>query len=293
MANYRAQYEPVARAEAAAAGIDPDIFVRQIMQESGFNPAARSGAGAQGIAQIMPATARGWHVNPADPHAALRAAAQHDAIALKQYGGDWKLALAAYNAGGGNARQWQKIPETRNYVNTILAGHNPAAALVPDAPGAAPAPSDDAAALKLIFGNMPAMQGLFDDETAAAPEQASVPVGADEPTVSGVGTYGNKQVAAWIAPILEYAHAHGWKGQVTSGYRSAADQARIYNSGVRPAAKPGTSNHEFTAYPGGAVDTSDPEILARILAHSPYADQLVYAGAKDPVHFSHPHNGSY
>lgn len=109
----------------------------------------------------------------------------------------------------------------------------------------------------------------------------------------GVANFGGKQVAAWIAPALEYARQKGWKGQVNSGHRTYAEQKRIYNSGVRPAAKPGTSNHEFTVFPGGAVDVSDAETLSHILRGSKYAKLLVWAGSKDPVHFSHPHNGSY
>ena len=62
---------------------------------------------------------------------------------------------------------------------------------------------------------------------------------------------------------------------------------------MRPAAKPGTSNHEFTAFPGGAIDVSNAAELSRILKSSPYASKLVWAGAKDPVHFSHPRGGSY
>lgn len=109
----------------------------------------------------------------------------------------------------------------------------------------------------------------------------------------GVANFGGKPVAAWIKPILQYARSQGWKGGITSGYRSLADQTRIYNSGVRPAAKPGTSNHEFTAFPGGAIDVSDAQTLSNILRHSKYAKTLVYAGGKDPVHFSHPHDGGY
>jgi hypothetical protein len=109
----------------------------------------------------------------------------------------------------------------------------------------------------------------------------------------GVADFEGTKVAAWIKPALEYARKHGWKGQVNSGWRSRAEQEHIYNSGVRPAAKPGTSNHEFTAFPGGAVDASDAEQLSHILRSSPYAKLLVWAGSKDPVHFSHPHNGSY
>jgi soluble lytic murein transglycosylase-like protein len=96
MPNYRA----LARRYAIQAGIDPDVFLRQINQESGFNPGAHSGAGAIGIAQIMPGTAAGWGVNPNDPKASLRAAAQHMAQYSKQYGG-MRNALVAYNAGPG------------------------------------------------------------------------------------------------------------------------------------------------------------------------------------------------
>lgn len=102
-----------------------------------------------------------------------------------------------------------------------------------------------------------------------------------------------KPVAAWIEPILNYARQHGWAGSVSSGWRSLAEQTAIYNSGVRPAAVPGTSNHEQTTYPGGAVDVTDAAQLSSILTHSPYASTLVWAGSKDPVHFSHPHDGGY
>lgn len=110
---------------------------------------------------------------------------------------------------------------------------------------------------------------------------------------AGVGHFEGTPVAAWIVPILQYARQHGWRGKVNSGYRTFAQQQAIYRSGVRPAAVPGTSNHESDRFPGGAIDVSDAPQLAQILRGSPYASKLVWAGAKDPVHFSHPHNGSY
>ncbi|CAB4171609.1 hypothetical protein UFOVP1346_22 [uncultured Caudovirales phage] len=112
-------------------------------------------------------------------------------------------------------------------------------------------------------------------------------------SVKGAANFEGTQVAGWIAPVLTYARAHGWKGSLNSGVRSFADQSRIYNSGVRPAARPGTSNHEMTAFPGGAIDVNGAAQLSSILQQSPYKNLLVWAGAKDPVHFSHPHNGSY
>src|SRR2546423_8933818 len=94
MANYRA----LAAAAAQRYGIPVDIFLRQIGQESGFNPNARSPAGAQGIAQFMPATARGMGVNPNDPRSSLFGAARMDAQNLHRYG-NWRDTLSAYNSG--------------------------------------------------------------------------------------------------------------------------------------------------------------------------------------------------
>ena len=112
-----------ARAAAQRAGIDPNVFTAQIQQESGFNPEARSPAGAIGIAQFMPETAKGVNLDPTDPYASLDAAAAEDAKRLQQYNGDWGKTLASYNAGAGAVAQYGGIPpykETQTYVSTIL-----------------------------------------------------------------------------------------------------------------------------------------------------------------------------
>ena len=118
-------YIDQARQAAVAAGIDPEIFTRQIQQESGFNPNARSPVGALGIAQFMPATAQGLGIDPMNAGQALVAAAQEDARRLQQYGGDWAKTLASYNAGPGAVAQYNGVPpyaETQNYVQAILGG---------------------------------------------------------------------------------------------------------------------------------------------------------------------------
>jgi hypothetical protein len=123
-ANY---YRKQARRAARKYGLDERIFVRQIKQESGFNPHVRSGAGAQGIAQIMPDTAKSWGVDPWDADAALDAAAKNMAGYVRKYK-SYRKALAAYNAGEDAVQQYGGIPpyaETRHYVKTILGGiHN-------------------------------------------------------------------------------------------------------------------------------------------------------------------------
>lgn len=130
--------------------------------------------------------------------------------------------------------------------------------------------------------------------TSAAAGDASSPGGgasSDQPT--GLATFEGVKVAAWIKPALVYARSKGWTGKVNSGWRSFAEQTDIWNSGVRPAAKPGESNHEGEDFPRGAVDVTEAAQLSQILKGTPFEGLLVWAGSKDPVHFSHPHDGSY
>lgn len=118
-----AQLRRKARRIAKRHGIDPDIFVRQIQQESGFNPRARSGAGALGIAQFIPSTARAYGVDPFNVDSALNGAARYLKANLKKYG-SYRKALSVYNSGSPTG--YKSIAETRNYVRTILGSKNPA-----------------------------------------------------------------------------------------------------------------------------------------------------------------------
>jgi soluble lytic murein transglycosylase-like protein len=88
----------IARQDAIDNHIDPTLFERQISAESAWNPDAVSRMGAIGIAQIMPSTASGWHVDPHDPVASLSAAAKAMAWYQNHYG-SYEKALACYNAG--------------------------------------------------------------------------------------------------------------------------------------------------------------------------------------------------
>lgn len=116
----------VAEAMNAAdrAGVDPSLFVSQIQQESNFNPRAQSPAGAQGLGQLMPDTARSLGVtDPFDPIQNLKAAATYMRQNIDRFGGDVVKGLAAYNAGPGAVEQYGGVPpykETQRYVNDIF-----------------------------------------------------------------------------------------------------------------------------------------------------------------------------
>lgn len=108
---------------ARAEGINPTLFQRQIGAESNYDEKAGSPAGAGGIAQFMPGTASSRGVDRWNPRSALKGAAKLMAEYLESYNGDWSLALAAYNAGPGNARRAVTgFPETRNYIKKVLGG---------------------------------------------------------------------------------------------------------------------------------------------------------------------------
>jgi soluble lytic murein transglycosylase-like protein len=102
--------------------LDFGLIKAVIHTESGFDPKARSGPGAQGLMQLMPATAKRYRVTDAwDPAQNINAGAKHLRYLLKRYG-DLSLALAAYNAGEGNVDKYGGIPpftETQDYVERV------------------------------------------------------------------------------------------------------------------------------------------------------------------------------
>ena len=109
---------------ALKAGVDPALLASLVWAESGFQPAARSHAGAIGLAQLMPATAAGLGVDPHDPVQNLEGGARFLRAMLDKFGTP-ALALAAYNAGPGRVAEAggiPDIPETRAYVPRVL-GH--------------------------------------------------------------------------------------------------------------------------------------------------------------------------
>lgn len=119
---YTGPHLGLAREAARRHGIPEDLFLRLIQQESGWNPAAVSRAGARGLAQLMPDTAALLGVDPDDPRQNLDGGARYLRMMHDRFG-NWRLALAAYNAGPEAVERHRGIPpfaETRQYVRAIL-----------------------------------------------------------------------------------------------------------------------------------------------------------------------------
>jgi len=125
--NIRTIVDKVAKEE----GLDPNLLMAIIKQESNFKSDAKSHCGAQGLMQLMPETAKetakelgiqNYDIN--DPETNIKLGARYFKKMLKMFNGDVKLALAAYNSGPGNVKKAgnnvPKIAETQGYVKNIL-----------------------------------------------------------------------------------------------------------------------------------------------------------------------------
>lgn len=121
--SYTGKYANEINRAANTYGVDPHLIAAIIRHESNFNPRAVSHAGARGLMQLMPGTARGLGVsNSFDPLQNIMGGTKYIAQQLKAFGGDIEKALAAYNAGPGNVRKYGGIPpfrETQNYVRNV------------------------------------------------------------------------------------------------------------------------------------------------------------------------------
>ena len=108
-------------------GIDPAVIKAVIMAESGFDPQAISTAGAQGLMQLMPRTARALEIEDAlDPQANILGGTRYLKRLFQRFDGNLELALAAYNAGSRNVRKHNGIPPfkaTQRYIAKIKIYH--------------------------------------------------------------------------------------------------------------------------------------------------------------------------
>lgn len=110
---------------APSSGLEPQLLLAVISAESGFRAKAVSPKGAQGLMQLMPATARRLGVtDPFDPEQNVRGGARYLTELMRMFNDDLRLALAAYNAGEGAVMRYGRAvppyPETRQYVARVM-----------------------------------------------------------------------------------------------------------------------------------------------------------------------------
>ena len=116
-------FQPIIQRAALRYDIDPALVKAIIMAESEYNPRAISVKGAKGLMQLMPVTAKSLGVNDVfNPEQNIHAGVRYFKSLLKQFDGDVKLALAAYNAGSRNVRHYKGIPpfkDTKRYLKKV------------------------------------------------------------------------------------------------------------------------------------------------------------------------------
>ena len=108
--------------EAVNCGVDPELALSLVKQESAFDRTAKSSVGAIGLFQLMPQTAQNLGVNPYYINQNIKGGISYLKSMQDQFGSD-ELALAAYNAGPGAVSRYGGVPpyrETRHYVKTIM-----------------------------------------------------------------------------------------------------------------------------------------------------------------------------
>ncbi|MFB2538779.1 MULTISPECIES: lytic transglycosylase domain-containing protein [unclassified Acinetobacter] len=119
----RDSYDDIIRSAAQTYNVSEGLIKAVMHTESGFNPNARSPVGAQGLMQLMPATARRFNVSNAyDPQQNIYAGARYLSWLLKRFDNNLHLAIAGYNAGEGNVQKYGGIPpfkETQDYVRRV------------------------------------------------------------------------------------------------------------------------------------------------------------------------------
>jgi Transglycosylase SLT domain/Bacterial SH3 domain len=262
MPSERETYEPIAREAARSAGIDPELFVRQITHESGWDPDAGNPSGAQGLAQIIGRLHP--DVNPRDPIASLEYAADWMARLHREYG-SYRKALAAYHWGPGNVAEWdgrrKTVPaETRRYLDAILGARwpEPASATTRRTRRAAAGSTSTTRTGKTAAGSTSTTRTRRAADGPAPKTRARRAPAGSAPTT-------RTRRAAASRPSTTPTRRAG------AGSVSAPGQLRVTENAVRLRAEPSTSAEILTELDAGTIVTPT----------SPYPWRLVRVGGEE------------
>ncbi len=251
----KAQFKSMVVGAAKANGVSPNLAAAVASQESAWNPAAKSKAGAVGLMQLMPNTAKALGVDPTDPAQNAHGGTAYLAHLVQRYGGDEAKALAAYNAGpskvdaavkSGGADWLSKLPkETQGYVPAVLAKRADYKASEPDA-----------------------IQGVPPGIAAQEPEppwdpMAGVPV---PPGTTDADTFAKRHPGTLGAALQNW-----WNSKPAP---SAFGGAQSINYGVAPGGRPLAELPQDKPIPGfgdapGAPDATPPAAAAPSASSEP------------------------
>jgi len=326
----RVRYKAEARKIAREFGIPVPLFYGLISAESGWNPGAVSSAGASGMTQLMPGTARGLGVeDPFDPIQNMRGGAKYLAQQFRTFK-RWDLSLAAYNAGPGAVSKYGGIPpyaETQAYVKKVLKGKDYGAmAPLGRSPsvrrGQGGAPNADALRNAAIENLGRMAQGNFNPIASLG----SILEALSQPQPSSVGSSSASATGAAETPAGASSVSTGFKAgkgnwggslPVANQFKGIASQFGLSASGKRDTkhtSSGGVSDHwvgstsAFAYDLSGSVSKMNKAASAIMLAlgikwdpsqgelikdvyKGPYRIQVIYNTPKYGGHLDHIHVG--
>ncbi len=203
------EYRRIAASMAERYGVDPELFVRLVERESGFDPNARGADGEIGLTQIMSDTGQepGYGVKPIedrfDPVDNLRFGAEYLGKMIQHYEGDVSKALMAFNGGGGNVDKGTVSGDAEKYASELLGGKEiKSGSPVPNSPMASMTQAEFNALRKGIAGLGP--QGKLPRPLPAAPIRRVAGGGKMSPLrklgIPGLGIPGQNRIGQLSAP---------------------------------------------------------------------------------------------
>jgi hypothetical protein len=254
-------------------GVDPKLIKAVIQAESGFRPKAGSSAGAAGLMQLMPATARELGVKDRfNPEQNIMGGTKYLASMLRKFNGDVSLALAAYNAGPGAVQRHGGIPpyrETQNYVRKVLANYGSSTvsmAALTEAPG-----SNEAMASGGRASSLRERAGV----TFARPSQGKASIAALLAALRA--QYGDLLGALCDADLLGFVLANNPKLFAQLAQPEAIEGLVLnlphpiasLTEGMSASEAKAALVEQVRTSLGGLASLSDTEVLALTLEHNP------------------------